>query len=110
MFNFNTMSRTVLIHDLAGDIPQSIALVPEDGVMFVAFTKYSGKESHIDRFSMDGTGRTHTVDFGLTGPLSLEYDRDMRQLFWADAGTNLIEKASIDGEDFFEIGELQFAV
>nr|UVT84832.1 vitellogenin receptor [Lasioderma serricorne] len=99
VFNFNTMSRTVLIHDLLGEVPQSIALVPEDGIMFVAFTKKSGKESHIDRFTMDGSGRAHTVDSGLTGPITLEYDSELRELFWADAGTSLIEKTSIDGKN-----------
>lgn len=31
VFNLNTNSRKVVLYDLGGEIPQSIALVPEEG-------------------------------------------------------------------------------
>lgn len=31
VYNFNTKSRKVILYDLGGEIPQSIALVPEEG-------------------------------------------------------------------------------
>lgn len=31
VFNFNTKSRKIILYDLGGEIPQSIALVPEEG-------------------------------------------------------------------------------
>ncbi|CAG9862634.1 unnamed protein product [Phyllotreta striolata] len=97
VISINTMARRILIHDTLGEYPQSIALVPDEGVMFISF----GGEgrSHIDRFFMDGTGRTHAIDTKLTGPVVLAYDADLHRVFFADAANGVIESTSVDGDD-----------
>ncbi|RZC40516.1 vitellogenin receptor, partial [Asbolus verrucosus] len=99
VMNLNTKSKKVLIHDMHGETPESIALVPEEGVMYVAFQKLDQHESHVDRMLMDGTRRTHTIDRGLTGPISLSYDSDLHRIFLSDAGTGNIESTSVEGDD-----------
>ncbi|KAJ8934130.1 hypothetical protein NQ314_013589 [Rhamnusium bicolor] len=99
VINLNTMSRKILLHDMHGEIPEAIALVPDEGVMFVALKKKYNRVSHIDRLSMDGSGRTHAIDHGLIGPMSLYYDADSHRVFFADAGTGNIESTSVDGDD-----------
>lgn len=68
-------------------------------VMFIAFKK-TGKSSgyHIDRFEMDGTGRTHIIEQGLIGPIALFYEFGLHRVFWADAGSGLIETVSVEGD------------
>ncbi|KAL3286983.1 hypothetical protein HHI36_001469 [Cryptolaemus montrouzieri] len=97
--NVKNMARRTILHDLHDEIPESIALVPDTGIMFVAFKKKSDHVSHLDRFLMDGTGRTHIMDQGMIGPIDLYYDRDIHRLFFADAGTGNIETTSVDGDD-----------
>lgn len=65
--------------------------------MFVAFEKKHQMGSHIDRFHMDGTKRTHVIEDGLLGPITLTYDRELHRVFWADAATGNIESTSVDG-------------
>ncbi|XP_018579962.1 putative vitellogenin receptor [Anoplophora glabripennis] len=97
--NLNTMSRKILLHDMHGEIPEAIALVPEEGVMFVSLRKVGGQSAHIDRLAMDGSGRTHIVEQGLLGPVSVHYDSDVHRVFFADAGTGNIESTSVEGDD-----------
>ncbi|KAI4466638.1 vitellogenin receptor-like protein-related-related [Holotrichia oblita] len=98
IFSLRTMARKVLMHDMAGELPTAIALVPDEGVMFIAF-KRTESGYHVDRFRMDGTGRTHIIDQGLVGPVTLFYEFGLRRIFWADAGTGAIETTSVDGDD-----------
>ncbi|KAK9873892.1 hypothetical protein WA026_002245 [Henosepilachna vigintioctopunctata] len=97
--NVDNMARRIIVHDMHDDVPESIALVPDYGVMFVSFKKRNNLVSHLDRFLMDGTGRTHVMDQGVIGPIDLYFDRDLHRLFFADAGTGNIETTSIDGDD-----------
>lgn len=48
---------------------------------------------------MDGTGRTHSIEQGLLGPITLHYDSDINRVFISDAGTGNIETTSVDGDD-----------
>lgn len=68
--------------------------------MFIAFHKLGPiKSCHIDRFFMDGTGRTHTLfEKSLVGPVSLHYDADLHRIFVADASTGAIETTSVEGK------------
>ncbi|CAH0549992.1 unnamed protein product [Brassicogethes aeneus] len=99
VINLSTMTSTIILHDLEGEIPESIALIPEEGVMFVGLKKKNRRECHIDRMLMDGTGRTHAIESGLIGPLSLSFDYKYYRVFWSDAGTGNIESTSVDGDD-----------
>lgn len=63
--------------------------------MFVALRRR--QFSHIDRFYMDGTSRTHSHEKGLEGPIALHYDEDLHVVFFADAGTGDIYATSVDG-------------
>lgn len=65
--------------------------------MFVAFEKKQQMSVHIDRLYMDGTKRTHVIEEGLLGPVSLMYDQELHRVFWADASTGNIESTSTDG-------------
>lgn len=53
--------------------------------------------SHIDRLAMDGSGRTHIIEQGLVGPVSVYYDIDVHRVFFADTGTGNIESTSVEG-------------
>lgn len=66
--------------------------------MFIAFKK-SDRGYHIDRFRMDGTGRTHVIEQGLLGPITLFYEFGLNRVFWADAGSGSIESTSVEGDD-----------
>nr|QDP42286.1 Vitellogenin Receptor [Agasicles hygrophila] len=97
--SMNNNERKILIQDTYGEKPFDIALVPEEGVMFVAFGEDIRGTSHIDRFFMDGSGRTHIIENNLVGPISLTYDHDLHRIFFADATTGIIESTSVDGDD-----------
>ncbi|KAJ8925441.1 hypothetical protein NQ315_009274 [Exocentrus adspersus] len=95
--NLNTMSRKILLHDMNGESVQSITLIPDEGVMFISLKK--DQISHIDRLTMDGMSRTHVVEQGLVGPVTVYYDNDVHRVFFADAGTGNIESTSVEGDD-----------
>lgn len=69
-------------------------------VMFVSLRRIGSHSSHIDRFAMDGSGRTHVIEQDLVGPISLHYDSDVHRVFFADAGTGNIESTSVEGKVF----------
>ncbi|XP_034252136.1 vitellogenin receptor [Thrips palmi] len=93
-----TNERAVLLRDLGSEVPLDVALVPASGVMFVAFSSDSGV--HIDRFNMDGTGRTHVIEAGVEGPhVSLWYDHELDRIFWTDNGLGMIDSTSVEGTD-----------
>lgn len=100
VLSLNTMTRKVILRDLQGEIPLDIALVPEEGIMFIAFQK-AEHSVHIDRLLMDGSsGRTHVIEQGLIGPIvNLLYDAGLQRIFFADSHTGNIESTSIDGDD-----------
>ncbi|KYB26208.1 vitellogenin receptor isoform X1 [Tribolium castaneum] len=107
VYNFNTNSRKILLHDTNGETPESIALVPEEGIMFVAFRRFGQRDGHVDRFLMDGTSRTHPIENGLLGPISLYYDSDIHRILIADSGTRNIESTSVEGDDRHGFRSLQ---
>ncbi|XP_065166985.1 vitellogenin receptor Yl-like [Atheta coriaria] len=96
ILSITTMSRKVILHDLGGEIPMSIALIPEEGALFVALIK---DKVHIDRMNMDGTMRSHVIESGLMGPIALHYDGLLDRIIFADAGTGHIESTSAQGDD-----------
>lgn len=73
--------------------------------MFVALKKKTS-ECHIERLHMDGSGRTHVVEYGLLGPVTLHYDEELHRVFWCDAGTSNIESTSVEGDDRHVFGVL----
>ncbi|KAL1512556.1 hypothetical protein ABEB36_002135 [Hypothenemus hampei] len=97
--SLTTMAQKVLLHDVDNEVPHSIALVPKEGIMFVSLYNKKIEQTHIDRMSMDGTARTHMVENGLMGPVTLHFDAHYHRLFMADSGTGYIEHLSIDGEE-----------
>ncbi|XP_046386301.1 vitellogenin receptor-like [Ischnura elegans] len=91
--------RGVVLKDLAGERPMDIAVVPEEGVMFVSLLGVDGK-AYIDRFTMTGKGRIHVVHESLGDEgLPLTYDRDLHRVYWADPAAHRIESTSVDGLD-----------
>lgn len=100
ILSLNTMIRKVILTNLEGEKPLDIALVPEEGIMFIAFQKPQ-HSVHIDRLHMDGRGgRTHVIEQGLIGPIiNLLYDPGLKRIFFTDSHTGVIESTSIDGDD-----------
>ncbi|KAF5291298.1 hypothetical protein FQA39_LY03449 [Lamprigera yunnana] len=98
VLNLITMSRAILLNDMVNETPMAIAIVPNEGLMFIAFQKPQ-QTSHIDRMRMDGTHRVHVVEEHLMGPLHLLYDGTLHRIFWADSGNGYIESTSVDGDD-----------
>ncbi|XP_050301092.1 vitellogenin receptor isoform X2 [Anthonomus grandis grandis] len=99
VFSLTTMTQKVLIHDSDSEVPQSVAVVPHEGVMFVSFFDKIKDESHIDRMAMDGTGRTHVIEKGLLGPVYLHYDSEYHRVYFVDSSTGIIEHSSVDGDE-----------
>lgn len=99
ILSLNTMMRKIILRDLEGEIPLDIALVPEDGIMFIAFQKPE-QSVHIDRLHMDGQGgRTHVLEQGLIGPIiNMLYDPGLQRIFFTDSHTGNIESTSVDGK------------
>lgn len=98
VFNLNTGSRKVILHDLADEIPQSLVVVPEEGFLFVSLLKQNQRESHIDRLNMDGSGRIHLAEHQLQLPIVLHYSSELGRIFWADGRGMKIESVDIHGE------------
>ncbi|XP_057655031.1 vitellogenin receptor [Diorhabda carinulata] len=98
VISLNTMAKKVLMHDTLGEIPESIVLVPEEGVMFISFHNEELKRSHIDRFTMDGAGRTHIIEEQLTGSISMMFDRELNRIFFADAQRGTIDSFAPEGD------------
>ncbi|VEN44848.1 unnamed protein product [Callosobruchus maculatus] len=97
--SLRTLSRRILIRGTDDEILESVAVVPEEGTMFVAMRNPSSGKAHVDRMHMDGTGRAHTIEDDLVGPISLLYDAALHRVFIADAYTGVIESTSVDGDD-----------
>nr|CAI5853201.1 unnamed protein product [Callosobruchus analis] len=98
--SLKTLSRRILIRGTEEEILESVAVVPEEGTMFVAMRNPSSGKAHVDRMHMDGTGRAHTIEDDLVGPISLLYDAALHRIFIADAYTGIIDKNYIiTGDD-----------
>ncbi|KAK4884699.1 hypothetical protein RN001_000970 [Aquatica leii] len=98
VLSLNSISRAILLSDMDKETPISIAVVPNEGVMFVAFQK-PNQLAHIDRMNMDGSHRIHIVEKQLMGPIHLLHDATLNRMFWADTGNGIIESTSIEGDD-----------
>nr|BAE93218.1 vitellogenin receptor [Rhyparobia maderae] len=103
VMSLTTHERTILLHSFEGEVPLDVAVVPEEGVMFLSMSRHlsSSEGPHIDRISMDGKGEhTHIVESYLEGPtLNLYYDKDMERIFWADPNSGDIRSAAKNGMD-----------
>ena len=58
-----------------------------------------GKDAKIERSGMDGSDRTVIVNSSLSWPNGLAFDRNEGRIYWADAKTDRIEYAFINGSD-----------
>ncbi|XP_072181314.1 low-density lipoprotein receptor-related protein 6-like [Diadema setosum] len=87
--------RAVLVQEEVGK-PRSIALHPEEGLMFWA--DYGGLPS-IERAGLDGSSRTAIVDVNIQFPNGLAVDFRRNRLFFADRGSDNIASVNLDGSD-----------
>ncbi|XP_015601419.1 vitellogenin receptor isoform X2 [Cephus cinctus] len=96
VYNLNTQTSVTFNYS---EEPRDILLIPEHGIMYVAFA--SSKKVHIDKMEMNGAGsRTHVIEDRILGPnVALTYDRTLERVFWADRGTGRIESTSWEGTD-----------
>ena len=51
----------------------------------------------IEKAGMDGSNRKIIIDTNLTWPNGLTIDYRTKLVYWADAGTKMIETADLDG-------------
>ena len=58
-----------------------------------------GENPRIERAGMDGSEREVLVHLNLTWPNGLAIDHEQGRMYWADAGTKMIEHAKLDGTD-----------
>ncbi|XP_049944498.1 vitellogenin receptor-like [Schistocerca serialis cubense] len=96
--SMNTKTVAVLLRSTGAEPPLSVAVVPDQGYMFVAFG--SSSHVHVDKILMDGSGqRVHVLE-EVSGPyVSLWYDSILDRVFVADSGTNTIGSLASDGID-----------
>nr|CAJ19121.1 vitellogenin receptor [Blattella germanica] len=103
ILSLTTLERPVLLHSFEGEVPLDIAVVPEEGIMFIAMSRHltsSENGPHIDRMTMDGREHFHIVESGLDGPIiSLHYDKELHRVFWTDPNEGQIGSAAANGMD-----------
>ncbi|XP_015791351.1 low-density lipoprotein receptor-related protein 2 [Tetranychus urticae] len=92
------------------EMPTSLALDPEKGLMFWAD---AGASPKIASSWMDGTKVSFIVSerLGLPAGLAIDYESDHR-LYWCDSKTNTIESSKQDGSDRVVVlkGDLQHPI
>lgn len=88
-------TKEVLIHE-ALDEPRAIALSPCDGLMY--WTDW-GEKPYIKRATMNGINIKAIIQSNLGWPNGLSVDMDASRIYWADARTDRIESATLDGKD-----------
>uniref|UniRef100_A0A8C3Y834 LDL receptor related protein 4 n=1 Tax=Catharus ustulatus TaxID=91951 RepID=A0A8C3Y834_CATUS len=76
------------------DSPRAIALYHEMGYMY--WTDW-GENAKLERSGMDGSGRVVLISNNLGWPNGLAVDKAGSQLLWADAHTERIEAADLNG-------------
>ncbi|XP_063218375.1 vitellogenin receptor isoform X2 [Bacillus rossius redtenbacheri] len=98
VMNLGNHFRTTILKQEGVEVPVAVAVVPEEGIMFVAFR--SDNTISIDRMHMDGKGeRTHAIH-GLKGMyLAMTYDEELNRIFWADPWAGAIESTAVDATD-----------
>ncbi|CAB3369363.1 Hypothetical predicted protein [Cloeon dipterum] len=97
IFSFNTLERMVLVRDFDGTFPVSLALIPDEGKMFVGLS--SQHHNHVDMVSMDGQGVTHAIENLFGAPTALTVHTGLHRVFWIDEGTGLFESTDNDALD-----------
>lgn len=76
------------------DSPRAIVLYHEMGFMY--WTDW-GENAKLERSGMDGSDRTVLINNNLGWPNGLTVDKTSSQLLWADAHTERIEAADLNG-------------
>lgn len=76
------------------DSPRAIVLYHEKGFMY--WTDW-GEHAKLERSGMDGSDRTVLINHNLGWPNGLTVDKASSQLLWADAHTERIEAADLNG-------------
>ncbi|CAK6950498.1 Hypothetical predicted protein [Scomber scombrus] len=95
-----TASKNLLDHSIILDEdldqPRSLALVPENGLMF--WTEI-GNVVKIERAGMDGSERRAVVNSSLGWPGGVAVDIISERVYWTDERLRLIGSATLDGDD-----------
>ncbi|XP_043096703.1 low-density lipoprotein receptor-related protein 2 isoform X2 [Puntigrus tetrazona] len=90
-----TTDRVVILSEDLGQL-RSIALLPQEGIMFWSET---GDEAQIERAGMDGSDRRVLVSRSLRWPVSLTVDSLHHKIYWTDEKLKCIGSANFDGGD-----------
>ncbi|XP_047139272.1 low-density lipoprotein receptor-related protein 1 isoform X1 [Hydra vulgaris] len=88
-------TKEVLVHDEL-DEPRAIALSPCDALMY--WTDW-GKKPYIKRASVNGLNPMAIIETNLGWPNGLTVDISESRIYWADARTDRIESADMNGRD-----------
>ncbi|XP_059473039.1 vitellogenin receptor isoform X2 [Neocloeon triangulifer] len=100
VYSFNTRERMIIVRDLGGNYPSGLALIPEQGSLFVGLT--SDHHHHIDVFGMDGQGHTHGIEDISGSPTALTFHKGLQRVFWVDDATGKIESTDDEALDRHE--------
>ncbi|EDV23993.1 uncharacterized protein TRIADDRAFT_57765 [Trichoplax adhaerens] len=76
--------------------PRAIAIDPVVG--FIFWTDWNRENPRIVRSTADGKDRVNLVVGNLKLPNALTLDTELKRVYWADAGTNMVEYCSYTGE------------
>uniref|UniRef100_A0A672MN42 Low-density lipoprotein receptor-related protein 2-like n=1 Tax=Sinocyclocheilus grahami TaxID=75366 RepID=A0A672MN42_SINGR len=90
-----TTGRVVILGEDLGQL-RSIALLPQEGIMFWSET---GDEAQIEKAGMDGSDRRVLVSHSLRWPVSLTVDSLHHRIYWTDEKLKCIGSADTDGGD-----------
>uniref|UniRef100_UPI00358EC55C sortilin-related receptor isoform X3 n=1 Tax=Myxine glutinosa TaxID=7769 RepID=UPI00358EC55C len=86
--------RKVLLNSSFLERPRSLALVPQQGLLF--WTDW-GEHAAISRATMAGSNPVHVVSTNLRWPNGVAVDGD--RIYWTDAFFDRIESAKLNGDD-----------
>ncbi|XP_059405500.1 low-density lipoprotein receptor-related protein 2 isoform X3 [Carassius carassius] len=90
-----TTDHVVILGENLGQL-RSIALLPQEGIMFWSEI---GDKAQIERAGMDGSDRRVLVSHSLRWPVSLTVDSIHHRIYWADEKLKCIGSADTDGGD-----------
>lgn len=100
VYSFNTQHRAVVQHFQGAETPIALAVVPEEGKLFVVLR--SSSHTHLDMIAPNGRGaHFHLLEDELgNGPISIVPDHELKELFWTDFAQSKISNTDFSGKYF----------
>lgn len=98
VYSFNTQHRAVVQRFIGAETPIALAVIPENGKLFVALR--SSGHTHLDMLPSNGRGaHFHVIEENLgNGPITLHPDHELQKLFWTDFEQSKIAYTDFNGQ------------